>query len=54
MVDNQFLKDFFKRLKCRHKNKVLRVIYTVVTCETTATFCQDCAKQLTEAKTDCR
>lgn len=39
--------------KCKHKNKVLRVIETVVTCETTATFYQDCGKQLTEPKTDC-
>ncbi len=49
-----FLNGFSKPFKCKHKNKVLRVIYSCINCETTATFCQDCAKQLTEAKTDCR
>ncbi len=49
-----FLNGFSKPFKCKHKQKVLRVIHSVVTCETTAIFCQDCGKQLTEAKTDCR
>lgn len=46
--------DINHRRNCKHKNKVLRVIYSCVNCETTAIFCQDCAKQLTEAKIDCR
>ena len=49
-----FLNGFSKPFKCKHKNKVLRTIYSSINCETTAVFCQDCAKQLTEAKTDCR
>ena len=51
-----FLNGFSKPFKsnCKHKNKVLRVIYSVVNCETTATFCEDCGKQLTKPKTDCR
>ena len=43
-----------KNKKCSHKNAVLRTIYTSMNCETTAEFCQDCGKQLTESKTDCR
>ena len=39
---------------CKHKNTILRTIYSSINCETTAVFCQNCAKQLTEAKTDCR
>lgn len=44
----------FKRATCKHENKVIGVLNTVVTCETTAIFCKDCKKQLTEPITDCR
>ena len=41
---------------CIHRKEMqrTRVIYSTPTCETTATFCGDCGKQLTDAKTDCR
>ena len=42
-----------KPKRCDHNNCVMRVISTVVTCETTAIFCQDCGKQLSKPKTDC-
>lgn len=45
---------FLDDLECEHKNQVTRVLKAVVTCETTAIFCKDCNKQLTEPETDCR
>jgi hypothetical protein len=39
--------------KCTHQNTYLKVIHTVVNCETTATFCFDCGLKLTKIKTDC-
>ena len=38
--------------KCPHKHQVLRTIGGYCTVEITAVFCQDCGKQLTEAKVE--
>ena len=38
--------------KCPHKRQVLRTIGGYCTVEITAVFCQDCGKQLTEAKVE--
>lgn len=43
-----------KGFDCEHKNRVIKVISTVFTCETTVTICTDCNKHLTEPETDCR
>ncbi|MBY0485661.1 MAG: hypothetical protein K2P85_00485 [Flavobacteriaceae bacterium] len=49
-----FFKVIIEGFQCEHKNKVTRTIYTSHNCETTADFCKDCSKQVSEAKTDCR
>lgn len=38
---------------CPHSNIVTRTIEATCGCETTAEFCFDCNKRLTEPKTDC-
>jgi len=38
--------------KCPHKHQVLRTIGGHCTVAITAVFCQDCGKQLTEAKVE--
>lgn len=43
-----------RKVKCEHKNRVLRVLSAILTCEETAIFCADCGKKLTKTKTDCR
>lgn len=37
---------------CDHKNTHIKVISSVVTCETTVIVCDDCEKVLTEPKTN--
>lgn len=43
-----------KPVKCKHKNRITRVLSVLVTCEKTAVFCIDCGTQLTKSKQDCR
>jgi len=38
---------------CPHDIAETRVVESVATCETTAEFCIECGKQLTEPKTEC-
>lgn len=38
---------------CPHNITYLKVIESVVTCETTVEVCEDCGKILTEPKIDC-
>lgn len=38
---------------CPHDIAETRVVESVATCETTASFCIECGKQLTEPKTEC-
>lgn len=38
---------------CSHNTVVTRVLKACATCETTATFCHHCDKQLSKPKTDC-
>ncbi len=38
---------------CPHNIVYLKVIESIVTCETTVEVCQDCGKILTEPKTNC-
>lgn len=45
--------DGFKVTVCKHTNTFIRVLQSVVTCETTALFCADCGKQITEPNTEC-
>lgn len=44
-----------KKAQCPHPKdrQFIRVINTVVTCETTVVYCADCGEVLTEPKTDC-
>lgn len=42
-----------RKVRCKHLNLIKRVIEALVTCETTAAFCADCGKQITQPKTDC-
>lgn len=39
---------------CPHKIIYLKVIESIVNCETTVEVCEDCGKIVTEPKTDCR
>jgi len=42
-----------KKQLCSHKNQRIKVIATVVTCETTVIVCTECKQELTKPKTDC-
>ena len=39
--------------ECPHDIAEIRVLDSVATCETTAEFCIECGKQLTQPKTEC-
>jgi len=38
---------------CPHNIAVIKVIETVVTCETTVLVCTECGKELEQPKTEC-
>lgn len=40
-------------IPCDHEKTHIKVIESIVTCETTVEVCEDCGKILTEPKTDC-
>lgn len=40
-------------VECFDHIPILRVLESVGTCETTALFCTECNKQLSESKTEC-
>ena len=39
--------------KCKHLNKCIKVLETIVTCEITVIVCCDCKKEFSKPKTDC-
>ena len=39
---------------CPHWIAEIKVVESIVTCETTITICTNCKQELTEPKTDCR
>jgi len=41
------------QVECTEHAPILRVIDSVGTCETTALFCRECNKQLSEPNTEC-
>ena len=45
-------KQQVKKEKCPHEHQVLQTIDGYCTVQITAVFCQDCGKQLTEAKVE--